>query len=114
MLLQIDRRNVCRNVGRRDDRLEALELRHVHYRRLLFRLLLLVLIQEDHRGIDRLLILLLTGRERRDNRGKHDHTVTDQRYKAETECALLVGLAIRLDQVIEHRRASGAGDWLAK
>ena len=28
----------------------------------------------------------------------------DQRYKAETECALLVGLAIRLDQVIEHRR----------
>ncbi len=114
MLLQIDRRNVRGNVRRRDDGLEALELRHVDNRRLLFRLLLFFLIEEDHRRVDCLVALLLTRGQRRDDRAEDDDAVSDQRHKAKTERTLLVGLLIRLDQVIEHRRPLRAGDLFAK
>src|SRR2546426_9718322 len=112
-LLQIDRRNVRRDISRRDDRLEALELRHVHDGWLLFRLLLLFLVEEDHRRVDRPLVFLLTCGQRRDDSRKYNHAVSDQRYNAETKRTLLIGLPIGLDQVVEHRRLLRAGGLVA-
>src|SRR5438552_4706106 len=114
MLLQIDRRDIRRNVCRRDDGLEPLELRYVDNRRLLFRLLLLLLIQEDHRRIERVVFLLFAGRERRDNGAEHDETVTHERYETETKRPFLIRLAIGLDQIVEHRVPPVLGGLAAK
>ena len=109
MLLQIDRRNIRRDVGRGDNSLEALQLRHIHDGGLLFRLLLFFLVQEDHRRVDRRIVFLLTRGQRGNDCSQNDRTVSDERYEAEAKGTLLVRLATGLDQMVKHRRLLRAG-----
>src|SRR6266571_4673843 len=102
MLRQVDLRDAGRDDVRSDHGLKAFErhVRHDHLR--LGRLLFLVLVQEHHRGVDESLVVGRVRAECRPDGAQDEHRVNRHGGEPHPEEFLLLGLAARFDQIVEH------------
>src|SRR5262245_23286401 len=108
MLLQVHRRDVGRDVGRRDHRLEALEL-HVELRRWRLIGLLLFRLHVHQSGVDLGAGVRLRRGQRREDGATDDAGVHSQRHDAGPESLSCLARFLRLDEHVKHGFSSRVG-----